>query len=78
MTDRSETVETVTVSASRKVQLEDFEPIEAYVAEEHIVPDDVDYEDWLESLQDDVMAAAEDAAMRRFEEHVREESFGDD
>jgi hypothetical protein len=78
MTDRSETVETVTVSASRKVQLDSYEPIEAYVAEEHSVPDDVDYEEWLDERQDDVMAAAEEAAMRRHEEWVREEAFGDD
>jgi hypothetical protein len=78
MADRSETVETVTVSASRKVQLDSYEPIEAYVAEEHTVPNDVDYDDWLAERQDDVMEAAENAAMRRFEEYVREESFGDD
>jgi hypothetical protein len=78
MTDGSETVETVTVSASRKVQLDSYEPIEAYVAEEHSVPDGVDYDEWLTERQDDVMEAAENAAMRRFEEYVREESFGDD
>jgi len=78
MSDRSETVETVTVSASRKVQLSDYEPVEAYVSEEHTVPDDVDYEDWLAERQDDVMVAAENAAMRRHEEYVREEAFGDD
>lgn len=78
MVDRSETVETVTVSASRKIQLDSYEPVEAYVAEEHTVPDDVDYDEWLEARQDDVMEAAEDAAMRRYESYVREEAFGDD
>lgn len=78
MAERSETVETVTVSASRKVQLDSYEPIEAYVAEEHTVPEDVDYDEWLADRQDDVMAAAENASMRRHEEYVREEAFGDE
>jgi hypothetical protein len=71
-----------TVSASRKVQLDSYEPIEAYVSETYSVPDSIDnrdeYDEWLEVRQDDVMLAAEDAAMRRHEEHVREEAFGDE
>ena len=78
MSDRSETVEKVTVSATRKVQLDQYEPISAMVSEEHTVPDDVDYEEWLAERQDDVMESAEQAAMRRHEEYVREEAFGDD
>lgn len=73
-----DTLQSVTVSASRKVQLDRYEPIETYVEETHRVPDDVDYDDWLAERQDDVMAAAERAAMRRHEEFVREEAFGDE
>jgi hypothetical protein len=78
MTGRSESVVQVEVSASRKVQLDQYEPVEAFVKETHAVPEGVDYEEWLEERQDDVMAAAERAAMRRHEEYVREEAFGDD
>lgn len=81
MVERTDTLEEVEVTATRKVMLDDYEPVSAHVTETHSVPDDVDYEDyedWLETLQDDVMAAAENAAMRRFEEYVREEAFGDD
>ena len=76
--ERTNTLEEVTVSASRKLQLSDYEPFEAYVSETHSVPDDVDYEEWLEARQDDVTAAAERAAMRRYEEYVREEDFAGD
>jgi hypothetical protein len=77
--NRAESVETVTVSASRKVQLDQYEPVEAFVEEEHAVPDDLDdYGEWLADRQDAVMLAAEQAAMRRHEEYVREEAFGDD
>jgi len=78
VTDRTDTLEEVTVSASRKVQLSDYEPFEAYVSETHSVPDDVDYDGWLEARQDDVTAAVEQAAMRRYEEYLREEDFADD
>lgn len=78
MSEPEDTLESVTVSASRKVQLDQYEPVEAFVQEEHSVPEDVDYDEWLQARQDDVMAAAEQAAMRRHEEYVREEAFGDD
>jgi hypothetical protein len=78
MPNRTDTLKSVEVTATRKVMLEDYEPISAHVTETHSVPDDVDYEEWLKARQDDVMEAAEEAAMRRFEEYVREESFGDD
>lgn len=78
MQGRTDTLESVEVTATRKVMLDDYEPISAHVTETHSVPDDVDYEEWLEVRQDDVMEAAEEAAMRRFEEYVREEAFGDD
>jgi len=78
MPNRTDTLKSVEVTATRKVMLEDYEPISAHVTETHSVPDDVDYEEWLKARQDDVMEAAEEAAMRRFEEYVREEAFGDD
>ena len=77
MTDRSESVVQVEVSASRKVQLESYQPVEAFVKEVHSVPEDVDYEVWLKERQDDVMTAAERAAMRRHEEYLRKEDFED-
>lgn len=75
------TPNTVTVSASRKIQLSQYEPIETFVEEEHSVPEGLsrdDYDEWLAERQDAVMLAAENAAMRRHEEYVREESFGDE
>jgi hypothetical protein len=78
MTDRSESVVQVEVSASRKIQLSQYEPIEAFVKEVHSVPEDVEYEPWLVERQDDVMEAAERAAMRKHEEHLREEDFSDE
>jgi len=75
VTERSESVVQVEVSASRKVQLDSYEPAEAFVKEVHNVPEDVDYEVWLNERQDDVMEAAERAAMRRHEEYLREEDF---
>ena len=69
-----------TVSATRKIQLDQYEPVSAHVTETFDVPEMSrdDYEDWLAERQDDVMAAAEEAAMRRHEEYVREEAFGDE
>jgi hypothetical protein len=78
MPDRTDTLESVEVTATRKVMLDDYEPVSAHITETHSVPDDVDYDEWLEARQDDVMASAEEAAMRRHEEYVREEAFGDD
>jgi hypothetical protein len=78
MPDRTDTLESVEVTATRKVMLEDYEPVSAHVTETHSVPDDVDYDKWLTERQDDVMVAAEDAVMRRYEEFVREEAFGDE
>lgn len=71
----------LTVSASRKIQLDQYEPVEAFVEETYSVPDGLTreaYEDFREERQDEVMAAAEQAAMRRHEEYVREEAFGDE
>lgn len=61
--------------------LEDYEPVEAYVSQTYTVPEGLDrgeFENFREGCQDDVMAAAEQAAMRRHEEYLREENFGDD
>lgn len=71
----------LSVSATRKVQLDQYEPVSAYVSQTYTVPDGLsreEFEDWRQSCQDDVMEAAEEAAMRRHEEWVREEAFGDD
>jgi hypothetical protein len=71
----------LTVSATRKVQLDQYEPISAHISQTYTVPDGLsrdEFKDWREDCQDDVMAAAENAAMRRHEEYVREEAFGDD
>lgn len=69
-----------TVSSTRKVQLDQYEPVSAHITETFDVPEMTreEYEEWLEARQDDVMASAEEAAMRRHEEYVREEAFGDD
>jgi hypothetical protein len=70
----------LTVSASRKIQLDQYEPVEAFVQETYSVPDGLSreaYEEFRADRQDEVMAAAEQAAMRRHEEYVREEAFGD-
>lgn len=71
----------LTVSASRKVQLSQYEPVETYVSQTYDVPEGLSregFEEFREKCQDDVMAAAEQAAMRRHEEYVREEDFADD
>jgi hypothetical protein len=71
----------LTVSATRKIQLDQYEPVSAHVTQTYTVPDGLsrdEFEDWREDCQDDVMQAAENAAMRRHEEYVREEAFGDD
>jgi hypothetical protein len=85
MTDGSfdvrETVEEVEVSASRKMQLEQYEPIEASVGLSAVKPeglDDDEVESFIEELSDLAMTEAEKAAMRRHEEYVREEDFSDD
>jgi hypothetical protein len=71
-----------TVSATRKIQLDQYEPITAHVSETFDVPESLEereeYEGWRAKRQDEVMEAAEQAAMRRHEEYVREEAFGDD
>jgi len=71
----------LTVSATRKVQLDQYEPVSAYISQTYDVPEGLsrdEFEEWREEVQDDVMAAAEEAAMRRHEEYIREEAFGDD
>jgi hypothetical protein len=71
----------LTVSASRKVQLDQYEPIETHVSQTYSVPEGLsreEFEAFRENAQDDAMQAAEQAAMRRHEEYVREEAFGDD
>jgi hypothetical protein len=71
----------ITVSATRKIQLDQYEPVSAHVSQTYTVPDGLgqdEFEGWREDCQDDVMLAAENAAMRRHEEYIREEAFGED
>jgi len=71
----------LTVSATRKIQLEQYQPVTAHVEQSYSVPVGLsqdEFEEFREACQDDVMAAAEQAAMRRYEEYVREEDFADD
>lgn len=76
-----ETVTSVTVSASRKIQLDQYEPVEAFAGLDADKPEAMDaktFDDWLHGLSALAMAEAERAAMERHEEYVREEAFGDD
>jgi len=73
-----ETVNGVEVSASRKIQLDQYEPIETYVSLSADKPEDEDFDEWVEALSDLAMKEAERAAMARHEEYVREEAFADD
>jgi len=80
MSDRA-VPETVEVTATRKVMLEQYEPVSAHVTQTYDVPGGIgkdEFEEWRAECQDEVMAAAEEAAMRRHEEHVRDEAFGDE
>jgi hypothetical protein len=76
-----ETVDGVEVSASRKVQLDQYEPIETYVGLNATKPGEMDeetFDQWVEALSELAMQEAERAAMQRHEQYVREEAFGDD
>lgn len=77
-TDVRETIDGVEVSASRKIQLDQYEPIESYVSLQATKPDDADFDEWVAELSELAMAEAERAAMQRHEQYVREEAFGDD
>jgi len=70
----------LTVSATRKIQLDQYEPVTAHVEQSYSVPVGLsqdEFEEFREACQDDVMAAAEQAAMRRHEEYLRKEEFED-
>jgi hypothetical protein len=77
-----ETVDAVNVSASRKKQLDQYEPISEHVTVEASKPADglpaAEFDAWLEGLADIAWAEAERGVMARWEQYVREESFGDD
>lgn len=85
-----ETITEVSVSASRKKQLEKYEPINEHVtltAEKPSALVGIDsntalcegeFNDWLEGLADIAWAEAERGVMDRYEQYVREESFGDE
>lgn len=72
------TVYSAEVSASRTIQLDEYEPIETSVTLKAEKPDDADYDEWVEGLSELAMAEAERAAMERHEEYIREEAFGDE
>lgn len=84
-----ETVTEVQVSAGRKMQLEQYEPINEQVtltAEKpsEIVGIDSDstiaretFDEWLEQLADLAWDSAERGLMRRYEENVREDDYGE-
>jgi hypothetical protein len=79
--DVDDDITSVEVSASRKVQLDQYEPIETFVSLTAEKPADVEgeaFDDWLAALSERAMQEAERAAMERHEEYVREEAFGDD
>jgi len=79
--DVREAVDEVKVSAGRTMQLEAYEPIEASVGLTASKPEGLDSEElesFIEDLSDLAMSQAEAAAMRRHEEHIREEDFKDD
>jgi hypothetical protein len=77
-----ETVDAVEVSASRRKQLDQYEPIEELALLKATKPDAglpaEEFDAWLESLADIAWAEAERGVMARWEQYVREESFGDD
>lgn len=77
--DVRETVDAVEVSAERKVQLDQYEPIAAFILLAATKPNvsGENFMSWLRSLANLAMAEAERAAMERHEEYVREEAFGD-
>ena len=63
----------VTVSAAKKKQLDQYEPIEGYTAFTAEVPEGVDPEEVRETLNEIVWRDTEEAVMERFEKHVRKD-----
>jgi hypothetical protein len=76
-----ETVDEAEVAATRKVQLDQYEPFTGHNELGATKPGDLDREttdEWIMALGELATAYAERQATRRFEEYVREEAFGDD
>lgn len=63
----------VTVSASKKKQISDYEPAEAYTEYTAEVPKGEDPEEVREALNDLAWEATESAVMERWEAHVRKQ-----
>lgn len=71
----------VTVSAGRKRQLEQFEPIDTNATITLEFPESASVEEKTEAIENAEEAAwetCERSLARRYEEYVREEAFGDD
>lgn len=67
----------VTVSAGRKKQLDQYEPIDERATFTAEVGDDEDPEDVAEQLREMAWDECEAGVQRRYEEYVREEAFGE-
>jgi hypothetical protein len=76
-----ETVDSTEVGATRKLQLDQYEPFTAHASLSATKPGDLDREatdEWIMALGELATVYAERQAMKRYEEYVREEAFGDD
>lgn len=67
----------VSVSAGRKVQLDQYEPINEQATVTADVPDGEDPEDIMEKIRELAWDECERGVMKRYEEHVRDEAFGE-
>jgi len=77
----TEHITEVSVSAGRKRQLEQYEPINEQTTITADVPDglsEAELDEFMEALSVKAREQCEQGITRRFEEHVREEAFGDD
>jgi len=77
----TEHITQVEIDAGRKKQLERYEPISEHTTITADVPDGLSEEEldeFVEALSVKARERCEQGITRRFEEHVREEAFGDD
>lgn len=77
----SDDVTEVEVSATRKVQLDQYEPFSAGVTLKAEAPTEGDsppFRVWLDALHQKAVEQAEKVALRRHEEYVRQEAFDDE
>jgi len=78
-----ETQDEISASAGRKLQLDEFEPINSQITVTASKPEQGfasrdDHDEWVEAQARYARVAAERDVMRRYEQYVREEAFGDD